>query len=390
MQTQHQVLKRGGLYWDRDILPREVFDQRFAAVQTALNESGDDAWLIYGDAQGYGDIAYVSHFLPRLRSVLGLVVKDGAPSLLANVGLRDIPASKTLTWFEDVRPFSRLPPEAVKLIRERGLEGAKIGLVGTQQALPIAEWDAIAKELPNVTWTVRDDAFRRLRVRKDAAELKAIGHAAQALRGGLQAARGVLRAGATMRQAAARIDREIRLRAAEDVRILAASGLQCGVALRPVDDRVLEAGDTVLLFVAVEVQRHWAAVGQTYSLGPASAALRTLAGKAEEALDAMQSALRAGVAISAVAAAAEQSIGDEALVKSARAYGFGHGIGLDLEEPPRIERESTARASDATAFALHAVFHRDGGGAAVGRTVALVGDATETLVETDALIELPV
>ncbi len=389
MQTQHQVLKRGGLYWDRELLPRDVFERRFAAVEAALAASGDDAWLIYGDAQGYGDIAFVSHFLPRLRSVLGLIVKDGAPSLLANVGLRDIPASKTLTWFEDVRPFSRLPQEAVKLLRERGLDSAKIGLVGVRGALPVAEWDAIASELPNVAWSGRDDAFRALRARKDDAEFTAIAHAADVLGAGLRVAREALRAGTTMREAAARIDRELRLGAAEDVRILAASGPQCGVALRPVDDRTLETGDAVMLFVAVEVQRHWAAAGQTYALGPASAALRALATAASDAVDAMQGALRPGGAIAEVAAAAERALADDELVRRARPYGFGHGIGLDLEEAPRIVRDAAERAGDASAFALHAVVHRGGIGAAAGRTVALRENGALGLVATDVLVELP-
>lgn len=375
MQTQHQVLKRGGLYWDRDLLPRAVFDERFAAVQSALAASGDDAWLIYGDAQGYGDIAYVSHFLPRLRSVLGLVVKDAAPSLLANVGLRDIPASKTLTWFEDVRPFSRLPQETVKLVRERGLGGATIGLVGTHAALPVAEWDAIAAELPNVTWVERDDAFHALRARKDAAELGAVALAAELARSGLQLAQEVLQPGKTVRQAAALVDREMRIHAAEDVRLLVASGPQCGVALRPVDDRLLAQGDPVMLYLAVEVQRHWAVAAQTYVLGTPSPAQRALIEKATAAVAAMEQAARPGAPIASIAEAAERAIGDDALVRSARSYGLGSGIGLDEEEAPRVTRDSSENTGSATALALHAVLHRDGLGAVAGRTILLNDNA---------------
>jgi Xaa-Pro aminopeptidase len=371
VQTQHQVLKRGGLYWDRDLLPRAVFDERFAAVQSALSASGDDAWLVYGDAQGYGDIAYVSHFLPRLRSVLGLVVKDAPPSLLANVGLRDIPASKTLTWFEDVRPFSRLPGEAVKLVRERGLDGARIGLVGTRAALPVAEWDAIAADLPDVTWVERDDAFRALRARKDRAELGAVALAFELARSGLRLAQAVIQPGKTVRQAAALIDREMRMHAAEDVRLLVASGPQCGIALRPVDDRLLAQGDAVMLYLAVEVQRHWAVAAQTYVLGAPVPAQRALIEKAAAAVAAMEAAARPGEPVASIAEAAERAIGDDVLVRSARAYGLGSGIGLDQEETPRISRESTEKAGGANALALHVVLQRDGLGAVAARTIFL-------------------
>jgi len=389
VQTQHQVLKRGGLYWDRDLVPREVFDERFRAVQSALAASGDDAWLIYGDAQGYGDVAFVSHFLPRLRSVLILVVKDAPPTLLANVGLRDIPASKTLTWFEDLRPFSRLPQEAVKLVRERGLEKAKLGLVGTRQALPIAEWDAIGSALPGVTWNTRDEAFRKLRMQKDAVELAAIARAAEAAQTGLQTAAHVLRVGTTVRRASALVDKAMRLCAAEDIRILIASGPQCGIALRPPDDRRLEAGDAVMLFIAVEVQRHWAETAQTYVLGTPSPELRAVASKAAGAVDAMQNGLRPHTAVTLLAGAAEKALGDPALLQSARSYGFGHGIGLDQEEPPPIERTSFETVAASTAFALHVVVHRDGLGAASGRTVAVRGNGAEALTQASVLIELP-
>src|ERR1700679_3242073 len=147
-----------------------MFERRYARIQAAIAASGDDAWVIYGDAQRYGDIAYASHFVPRLRSVLVLIPKTGKPDLLASIGSRDIPASKILTWFEEMRPYTRLPGEAVKLINDRGLAGARIGLVGTRASLPIAEWDAIAKDLPNVVWTERDVPYAALRATKDAAE----------------------------------------------------------------------------------------------------------------------------------------------------------------------------------------------------------------------------
>lgn len=389
MQTQHQVLKRGGLYWDRELVPRATFDARCAALGAALAASGDDAWLVYGDAQGYGDLAHFSHFLPRLRSALALVMKDRPPALLANVGLRDIPASKTLTWIDDVRPFTRLPAETVKLVRERGLAGAKIGVVGLAGALPVVEWDAIRSELPDVTWTERGAEFAALRVRQDAAALAAVAGAAAVVREGLHAASSALHAGTTVRRALARIDRAMRMRAAEDIRILVASGPQCAIALRPADDRVLERGDAVMLFLSVEVQRHWAEAAQTYVLGTPSAALQAVAGTAFAAVGAMAAAVAPNAAASAIARAGETAIGDAALASSARAYGLGHGIGLDHDEAPALDRDGTGRVSDSTALALHAVLHGTDAGAAAGTTIVLRDGRVEPLIDTEALIELP-
>src|SRR5581483_7372807 len=116
MQTLHTVLKRGGLVWVQDDVPPALFPPRLALVQEAIAAHGHDAWLVYGDAYRYGDLAYLSHFLPRVRGALLLVPRSGAPTLLVACGSRDIPAAKTLTWIDDVRPFTRLPGEAAKLV----------------------------------------------------------------------------------------------------------------------------------------------------------------------------------------------------------------------------------------------------------------------------------
>ena len=152
MKTVHPVLKRGGLFWDRDMLPVQAYAERYQRMQEAIAAAGDDAWLLYGDVERYGSVAYVSNFLPRTRSALALVPRQGEPVLLASVGLRDIPAAKALTWIEDVRPFTNLPKTLAALIEERKLDSGRLGLVGLDESMPVTEWDAIAAALPRVSW----------------------------------------------------------------------------------------------------------------------------------------------------------------------------------------------------------------------------------------------
>jgi Xaa-Pro aminopeptidase len=291
--------------------------------------------------------------------------------LLAAVGLRDIPASKVMTPIEDVRPFARLPQEAVKLVKERGLEKARLGLVGTSEALPIAEWSAISSELPDVAWQDRDERFAQMQALKGAAELDAIRVAAGVAHRGIEKAAQAFEAGRTMRAAAAEIEREMLYGAAEDVRLLVAGGPQCGVALRPPDDRVLEKNDTVMLVLAVAVQRYWAESAQTFSLGATSADQRALEVKATSAVEAMTGAIHADAHIANVAHAAESALGDPELVRVARGYGLGHAVGLDAEEEPAIVAGSKALVAHSAAFGLHVVLHAHGRGACAGHTVII-------------------
>lgn len=376
MQTVHPVLKHGGLFSDWDLLPKPMFEQRYARIQAAIAAAGDDAWLIYGDAQRYGDVAYVSHFVPRLRSVLVLVPKTGRPDLLASIGSRDIPASKILTWFEEMRPYTRLPGEAVKLINERGLSSARIGLVGTRASLPIAEWNAIAAGLPGVSWIERDAEYAALRRTKDAAEDAALRRAADAVAAGMHEAEHALQAGRTVREATAQIDRAIRFAAAEDIRILVAAGSAAGVALRPPDERTLRDDDTVLLHIQAEVQRYWSQASRTFFLGRPSDAQAALSAHAQAALTAMVEHVRGGAPAAAVAAAAKAALGDE-LFAVAQEYGLGSGIGLDAHEPPAVALDSSDTIPADGALSLHVVLHEGGDGAIAGCTV-LVRDGVAT------------
>ena len=375
MQTLHPVLKHGGLFSDWDLLPRQMFEDRYARIQSAIAAAGDDGWLIYGDAQRYGDIAYVSHFVPRLRSVVVLVPKSGKPDILCSIGSRDIPASKILTWFEEMRPYTRLPGEAVKLVNDRGLASARVGLVGTQASLPIAEWNAIAKELPNVTWSERDAEYAALRRTKDAAEDRALRRSADAVAAALREAATALRPGRTVRAATAEIDRVLRFAAAEDIRILIENGTG---GLRPPDERLLNAGEAVLLHVQVEIQRYWAQGSQTFVLGPVPEAQRELIERAQAARAAMQSAVRGAAKAAAEAPAAKNVLGAE-LFAAAVTYGLGSGIGLDAHDPPNIAIDSTETIPDNGAVSLHVVVHAGGYGAVAGNTILVRNGAAAPL-----------
>lgn len=387
MQTLHSVLKRGGLFWDRALLPPSELEGRLVKLQDAIAAAGDDAWLLYGDAQQYGSMAYASHFLPRTRSAMALVPRTGAPVLLASVGERDIPASKALTWIDDVRPFTVFPTRANELLAERKLGEARIGLAGAQDSLPVAEFTVIQNKFPRIQWQNRDAELQRLRASKSAVELATIKHTAALVQSALELAKELLRPGESMRKVAALVDREIRRKGAEDARLLVASGEQVGQALRPVDDRILQAGDVVLLFVAAEYQRYWAEGAQTFVLGPASDALSALSANASEALHVMQSAARPGVAASDLADAAGAHIGQGAMLTAAEAYGLGHGIGLDLEEHPTISVGSADTLHPGATLGLHVVLHNAPLGVISGRTISVTDQGAEPLLSLAPLVE---
>jgi Xaa-Pro aminopeptidase len=386
MRTMHPVLKRGGLFWDRDLLPPAAYAQRLARVQAQIAEAGDDAWLIYGDVERYGSLAYVGNFLPRTRCGLALVPAKGEPSMLISVGARDVPAAKTLTSIEDVRPFTRLPRELVKLIEEKALANARIGLVSVAEFIAVTDWEEITAGLPGVSWTARTAALAALRDVKDSFELRAIRQSASAVEDALGAVPDFLCAGMSVRQVTAEVDRLLRRSAAEDVRILVAAGDACGVSLRTADDRVLADGDTLMLYAAVEIQRYWAEGARTYVLGQTPAALSALNEVATETLSALRAACVPGASVAELYRLADERLAPHGLAMSASAYGYGHGIGLDPEEDPVIGPAGRGILADGATLALRVICHKDGRGIACGQTVLVRDGGGESLVRAPSLV----
>jgi Xaa-Pro dipeptidase len=398
MQTLHSVLKRGGLVWVQEDVPPALFPPRLALVQQAIRDAGHDAWLVYGDAYRYGDIAFLGHFLPRVRGALLLVPAVGEPTLLVAVGSRDIPAAKSLTCTDDVRPYTRLPGEAIKLIRERDLADKRIGLLGVEELLAIGDWEQITAALPEARWEAAGDMLARLRAAKDPTELSVLRHTATMVRDALGAAADAIRPGCTERELLAVVDRELRRARAEDVRCLIASGPRASLSLRPPDDRPLARGDVVLLHLAAEYQRYWAEDGRTFVLGAADDELRALADQAARVVQAMGDMARPGESAGKLADAAGVALAeadargliDARHTAGPMTYGLGHGIGLDVEEAPFIRPGSSDRLEPDSVFSLHTVLHGRGGlGALAERTVVLgVGGAQPLLSSTaPAIVE---
>ena len=373
MRTMHSVVKRGALYWDRKLIPADIYPRRIAAIQSCIAAAGDDAWILVGDVIRHGPVVYATNFMPRVRSALAFIPAQGAPTLFANISLRDVPAARTITDIEDIRPFSRLPKELSTFLAERLPVGGTIGLCGVDECLPANDWFAIEEALPLVRWVPRDEVIAAMRTRKDPVEIEAIRRSTALADVALDAAQAVIKAGSSMRVVMAELERQVRSRGAEDVRFLVAGGPQVSAALRPVDDRTLKDGDTVMIYCAVQNQRYWGEAAQTYCIGAPSAKLQALHAKARSALDRMAAAIKPGVAVGDVADAAQ--VGDT----SALSYGLGNAIGLDAQEGVVLATGAAAPVEGDTVIALRVILHSEDGGVAVSRTL-VTGASDNTLL----------
>ncbi len=384
MRTMHSVVKRGALYWDRELSPPQTYVDRIAAIQKRIASHGDAAWLLVGDVVRHGPVVYATNFMPRVRSALVFIPAQGDPTLFANISLRDVPAAQTITDIADIRPFSRLPKELSTFLEERMPKGGTIGTCGVEDCLPASDWWAIEEALPLISWRPRDAELTALRARKDAFEVAAIERSMALANLALDAAPDLLRQGLSMRVVIAELDRMVRSEGAEDVRFLVATGAQAKESLRPVDDAIPKSGDQVLIYCAVQKQRYWGEAAQTYAMGAPNDAQHAHHAKAHRAMQAMTAAITQGVHATAIAAIAAEVLQDD--YASASRYGLGGGIGLDASEIFEISAKDESIVEAGATVALRVVLHGAVGGVAVTCSLHLSEQGTRVLGHRDSLI----
>ena len=332
---RHSVLKRGCSTWDPQLAPREEFQSRLEAVRREMAALNLDAVVIYGDNYSFADLCYLTNYFPKVRGGIAVVPRDGAISMLLNIGSRDVPFAKTLTWVDDVRASNQVGADGAKLLKEKGFEKARLGLVDSGQGFPLPQLEEMKSALPRVTWQNLHSLFQPIRLRKTARELAAMSEAGRLLREICQDAAAVIKPGRKEYEIVADIDRLARDKGAEDIRILAGEK-----RLNPPSfKQAAGVGTHWAVYFAVQHERYWTEAGRTYFLTHDKKA-RSAYGKAQEIVAAMAQQLKPNGAVAAIVETARKTLGE--FYAQAAVYGLANGIGLNQWEAPFLS-ESDAR-----------------------------------------------
>lgn len=329
---RHSVLKRGCSTWDSKQVPAELFQARLQAVRAEMARRNLDALVIYGDNYSFADLCYLTNYFPKVRGGIAVVPRQGALSLLLNIGSRDVPFAKTLTWVEDVRASNQIGGDGAKLLHEKGLEKARVGWVDSGQGFPLPQLEEMKAALPNVHWHDCAPVLQPLRLLKTAQELAAMRAAGRLLREIYDGAGNFIKPGRKEYEIVADIDRLARDKGAEDIRILAGE-----TRLNPPSfkqEAVLEGHWAV--YLAVQHERYWAEAGRTFILSGNP----NLYQKAQEIVAAMAGQLKPNGAVAAIDEIARRELGE--FYAKASGYGIANGIGLNQWEAPFLS-ENDAR-----------------------------------------------
>ncbi|PGF17288.1 peptidase [Natrinema sp. CBA1119] len=370
------------------------FETRIAACQDRLAAAGADLMVCFPSP----NLTYLTGFAesPSERHLLLFVPARGDPALVApamyEAELSDLPiADLKLQWWTD----SDDPLEAVETVLEAdSLGGPDSATVLVDDRMWATFTQDLRELLPDADFGLASTVLEPLRIRKDEVELAALRRAGElADRVSLEIReRGDELLGMTEAELAAEIDRLLAADGGEEpaFETIVASGPNGARPHHHGGSREIESGDPVVLdfgaFVAADLE---AGTGlypgdqtRTIVVGEPPAEYERVHDTVREAQRAAIDAVEPGVTAGSIDRAA-RSVIEDAGYGDAFAHRTGHGVGLEVHEPPYIAAGNDRELKPGMVFSVEPGIYLEGEfGVRIEDLVAVTEDGSERLNET--------
>ncbi|OGP67073.1 MAG: hypothetical protein A2169_08125 [Deltaproteobacteria bacterium RBG_13_47_9] len=382
METMQPTLKNGRNVWDRINMPEDEFNRRLKKVRREMKKEGIDLLFLYGNGfNEYGNYCYLSNYMIRLpRGALVVVPQKGELTLIFEGASRGVPSVRKTTWIEEIRPCGEISKECVKYLEEKKLTPSTLGFVGLKQLMPNDQWQFLLESLPQYNIIDSNPLLKEMRMIKSQRETDQIRRSSRILVHAFDFIAQAAFSECNERELEARLRREARLEGAEDFRMLIAKPREERWAFRLPEETEIFPEETVILYLAVQLERYWAEAVRTFMVKEKSFVsvkrenLETLYGKVIEGF-------RPGKTAS--------QFHDEAIVQIRKegaeyisGYGLGQGIGLSPREHPLIFNEDKTPLKEGMCLTLRLLLKEEGLGAMmIGNTLHLTKKGPEVLTQ---------
>jgi Xaa-Pro dipeptidase len=324
----------------------QIASHRLRAARQAMEEQGLDALLITGGT----NLSYLSGY-PYVDTNLArpfflVVPRSERPILLVHTGRAY--EARALSWIEDVRtyePLSAAPVDGLTAVmRERAVFGGKIGMeLGFEQrlGLPPAELDRLRADLAPTVITDAAMLLWQLRMIKAAWDLDAMRRACAITAQAYARTFAQTRSGEPERDVMLRMTHEMMRGGGGSPWVAITSGRgNYDVVLGHGTDRILRGGDMVWMDSGCTVASLWSDYGRAGVIGGPSPEQTEAQRLVREVVDEGVAMVRPGLRTSEIAKRVNDRVNNLPLPVtsyiSSIAGRVGHGIGMDLTEPPHL------------------------------------------------------
>jgi Xaa-Pro aminopeptidase len=350
--------------------PRAEYEMRHRKLQEQMAEREIDAILVTGKENvvyfgGLETVGWDSKHRP-----LGLVLPaEGEPVLVIPESLAYV--AEATSWVSDVRlwgGFKRrgIPTDPVVAIADAltdlDLTKARLGLelgYGTRIGMSQADYLQLAGLLGDAELVDNAEAIWALRMIKSPAEIEVLrqvcAHTCDAFQVGFEALRG----GMTERELAGIMFAEMaaRTRFRPGFIGIRSGRLKYTMMNVPPFDKVMEPGDLVVVDGGAILKDYWCDMMRMASIGEPSSEQRRFFDVDLAAQRAGMAAVKPGAAVSEPCEAALEVIREAGLGEHAPSLErVGHGLGLEVHEPPSLGLGGTALIEPGMVLTLEPIF----------------------------------
>lgn len=205
--------------------------------------------------------------------------------------------------------------------------------------------------LPNVKRLLASDVVGKLRMTKDAAEYEALKASALVNDAAMQEGFAAVKPGMTEKQVAAAIRDHFVEHGADVAFVICASGPNGAYPHHSTGDRVIQSGDSIVMDIGAFLGGYPSDMTRMAAVGRAPEGYEEVHGVVEAALQAAMDAARPGVAAHSVDDAARRVI-TEAGYGDFFVHRTGHGLGLEVHEPPYLTSSSQTKLRENMVFSI--------------------------------------
>jgi len=363
-------------------IAREEFEDRVRRLRAAMVAEGLDAVVAYSDEYRTGNTTYLTNYKPinviEESPQVVVLVEDRFPAVL--IGRLNRYAAKAQTWIDDVRPIHLASESLPDLLRPLKGRPARIGLIG-DNIMPVSFFEKLQQALPGAEFTKAGDLMTQLRQIKSPAEIELMEKAADINDAALREVLKRIRVGQTEIAVAGEAEYIARQMGADfgSATVIMSGPNTEYPAWRP-SLRVLESGDFVMVDFNASYEHYCNDGGITVLLPGArpeqAAVLRTAHRVLKEVVPALRPHTKADTVYRLLLARLRAAGYAEAFIPYTRGLrGVGHGVGLDVVEPPNLGPESDFLLEPGMTLAVKLDLHGLPGG---GLRVEVVVAITET------------
>lgn len=375
------------------------FTDRLDRARQLMVTQGVDALLLTTEA----DVRYFSGFLtpfwqsPTRPWFLLVTLAANPIAVIPAIG----ESCMRRTWLTDIRTWPSPQPadEGLSLlsatIHEQLGARAVIGIAmgpGSWLRMPLNDFQRLRAALPAVRWQDATPLLQRLRWRKSAAEVDRIRQACTVAGTAFAELPERIRPGMTDRDVF-RIFRISCLQAgADEVPYLVGAAAAGGYEdiISPPAGRSLQSGDLLMLDTGCVYDGYFCDFDRNLAIGEASPAARQAYRVAWDATEAALAAARPGLRCDELFAVMHDVMAPYAVSGGSSVGRLGHGLGMELTEPPSLMPGDHTVLEEQMVMTLEAGFTYAAGQAMVHEEDVLITGSGCELLTVRAAAELPV